>query len=352
MTPQDKHISESIPTPVKTDDGFRMMSGREIYNQISLTGINRAIIDSLTAFIVGESQIKRIGNSPWPEIPPDAMCEHYLVDGSFAIRIMSEEEMAKNEKLDNNYEFLTDLKEVHKRLVVQILRDSNGTPTNVSRVWQRTEIDWVVRDVENYGAKAQRVLATERYPLEAFLPYPGGYGIIFWNQYTYQRIEEIEYNIRKQTGKASLQFFLTGYLGNVEQARTEIAGGGEIIHLPGNPTITRAASSGTTDQLERDGLKLMALFLKNTHQVEISETSTMSGVSRRLAMTPMLHYIKLVQVKLQEIYETIGYNMKTQGLRITTPDERSAELDFLQRGLHEGIIDQETYNTSAEALYN
>jgi len=96
----------------------------------------------------------------------------------------------------------------------------------------------------------------------------------------------------------------------------------------------------------------MRLFLKNTHQIEISETSTMSGVARRLAMTPMLHYIKLMQNKLRLIYEALSYEARFKGLRITTPDERAAELDFLKRGRDEGHLDEDEYKTSARALFN
>ncbi len=350
--PESFNITDSIVTPAFKESAYKVKTGREIYEEISLTGINRAVIDSLGAFVVGESHVETSGASLWPEIPPEDLVNAFLVDGSFAMRVVAEEEMQKNEKLDEPYQFLEDCIEIHRRLVTQALRDKESDqPNGLTRVWQQTNKDWVVRDVENYGEKNERIISTTRYPLDAFYPYPNGLGILYWNQYTYRRIEEIEDSIRKQTGKAALSLILTGYLGDITQARTAFESGGEVIHLPGNPTVTRVASTDTVNQLISSGDKLMRLFLKNTHQIEISETSDMSGVSRRLAMTPMLHFIKLVQTQLGKIYEDIGYTASFLGLNVTTPEERIAELDFFKRGFDEGHIYEDEYRNMARALY-
>ena len=350
--PQERTLADSILTPAYKEREFKIVPGREIYNEMSLTAINRSVIESLTAFITGEASLDKKGGTMWPEIPPDDMCNYFLVDGSFALRFISDAEMAKNEKLDHQYEFLKDLVEVHRRLVVQKGRDKEGKLTDEMRVWQMTAKDWVVRDIKNYGQEGEQVMATNRYPLDAFLPYPNHQGILFWNQYTYRRIEEIEQSIRTQTGKASLSIILTGYMGDIKQARDAFANPGEVIHLPGNPTVTKVTSTGTVDQLTSNGDKFMRLFLKNTHQIEISETANISGVARRLAMTPMLHYIKLVQRQITEVYEKLGYEIGLHGLRITTPEERAAELDFLDRGLREKHLDPDQYETMARSLYN
>ena len=236
--------------------------------------------------------------------------------------------------------------------MVQGIRDKDGHITNVKRVWQKTEKDWLVRDVENYGMTGEIVKDTNRYPLDAFHPYPAGKGLLYWNQYTYRRIEEIEQSIRQQTGKAGLSIILTGYMGDIDQARKAFATGSEIVHVPGNPTITRVGSTGTTDQLMSNGDQMMRLFLKNTHQIEISETANISGVARRLAMTPMLHYIKLKQKQIKAIYEVLGYDLSLHGINIMTPAERAAELDFLNRGLAEGHLEQPEYKNMASALYD
>jgi len=350
--PESIGIADTIATPAWKESDFKIVKGREIYEEVSLTGINRAVIDSLTAFITGEADMKETGSPAWPEIPPDKLVEYFLVDGSFALRLISEKEMKANEKLDDPFEFLTDLIEVHRRLVTQQLRDPDDKLTDVTRVWQQQTSSWLVRDVKNYGLEGEQIEATNHYPLNAFMPYPNGQGLLYWNQFTYRRIEEIEQSIRQQTGKAALSLILTGYMGDIKQAQQAFATGSEIVHIPGNPTVTRVASTSTADQLMRSGDKLMLLFLKNTHQVEISETATLSGVARRLAMTPMLHFIRMIQRQITAIYATLGYELSLRGLNIMTPEERSAELDFLKRGRDEGHLDEQEYRTAAKALYN
>lgn len=350
--PESIGILDTVATPAYKESDYKVVTGRQIYEEISLTGINRSVICSLCAFITGEADMKLTGESVWPMIPPDKLAEYFLVDGSFALRLISEKEMKADEKLDDPYEFLTDLKEVHRRLVTQQLRDPDDKLTDVTRVWQQTNTNWLVRDVKNYGLENEQILATNHYPLEMFLPYPNGFGVLYWNQFTYRRIEEIEQSIRQQTGKAALSLILTGYMGDIKQAQQAFATGSEIVHIPGNPTVTRVASTSTADQLMRSGDKLMLLFLKNTHQVEISETATLSGVARRLAMTPMLHYIRMVQRQIQDVYETLGYELSLRGINIMTPEERGAELDFLKRGRDENHLNEEEYRTAAKALYN
>jgi len=341
--PEQKFISDYAAIPVGTSD-YPELTGREIFEEQSYTGLNKSTPETLEAFIAGDSEIKPVGNPEWPLIPVEVMSEQLLVDGSFALRLMPETE-------DELYLFLRDCVTIKKRLVVQRIRDEKGHITEIVRVYQKTEKDWLVRDIKNYGGDHEQTVERWVYPLDAFIAYPHGKGILEPNRKTYQRIEEIEEGIRAQTGPASLSLIVTGYLGDVKKAQETFNKGAQIVYVPGNATVTRVASNNTADQLIKEGDKLIKLWLKNTHVVEISETSTMSGVARRLAMTPMLHFVKLIRNSLIEIYDMIGYTIDFGGLGILTPMEIEEELELLKRGRDEGFIDEEIYKRKGTKLF-
>jgi len=343
--PEQKGLLDTIITPVKMSDEYPILTGREIFEEQSYTGLNKSTPEILEAFIAGDSELKATSATEWPEIPIEKMSEQLLVDGSFALRLIPEGE-------DEKYLFLRDCYVIKKNLVLQHIRNDKGAITGNTRVYMKTATGWTVRDYEAYGTQDQKLIADwGEYPLEAFIAYPYGKGILEPNRKTYQRIEEIEDSIRMQTGPASLSLVVSGYVGDVKKAQETLKAGAQIIYIPGNATITRVASNNTADQLMREGDKLIQLWFKNTHVVEISETATMSGVARRLAMTPMLHYIKLIRRALDDIYEMIGYEVDFGGIGILTPLEIGEELDMLKRGRDEGFLDEALYKRKGTKLF-
>ena len=378
--PEAHTIAEMIPQPVLgPDDKYVKKSGREIYEELSITGLNRSPIEILTSFIIADSTLsdaspvwilpgdveakrsekhtwkqrggKPLNGSIWPEIPLEKMCEHALVDGSFALRLISEKEMQGNEKLDEPYEFLPDCIEIHRRLVTQELRDKDGHLNGITRVWQQTNTDWVTRDVKNYAQTNEQVLNTARYPLEAFYPHPYGKGILFPNQKTFRRLEEIEEGVRANTGPAALSLIVTGYAGDWKRAQDTFAKGAKVIGIPGSANVTRVAANNTTSDLLQSKGGLVRGYLQNMHLIEVSETSTMSGRARKLAMMPMLNYVALIRTMLDDIYEFMGYEVHWGGLDVADPEELTAQLDFLERGRSGQYLSVEECATMARALY-
>ncbi len=296
MTPEGLNFMD-VPQPVLSPDSIYVeITGREVFEEISISGLNRSPIEILTAFITADSTIEQTGATVWPEIPTEKICENVLVDGSIAMRYTGDE------KADEPYVFLRDCVEIHRSLIVQKLRDDRGRVTNVTRVYEKTESEWIVKDVTGYGTGHELVQSTESYPLEMILSYPYGEGLLYYNQKTYRRLEEIEESLRQQTGPASLSLIVTGYAGDWPKAQDTFAKGAKIIGIPGNADVHRVSANNTADQLMRSSLDLMQKYLKNMHLVEVSETSTMSGKSRKLAMMPMLNYVNTIRMVLDEIY--------------------------------------------------
>ena len=85
--------------------------------------------------------------------------------------------------------------------------------------------------------------------------------------------------------------------------------------------------------------------------IEVSETSTMSGRSRKLAMMPMLNYVNSIRAVMDEVYVLLGYEVSWGGLEILETAEMIQQLDFLKRGRDEGHLNEQEYRRRVRALY-
>lgn len=339
-------LAESIPQPVlSADQEYAPISGRRIFEQLSITGLNRAPIETLTAFITADSQMNQKGATIWPEVPLAEVCEHILVDGSFAMRYTDDL------KADKAYLFLRDCLEIHRLKIVQRLRDEADYLTNIHRVYEKGEKNWTISDTKGYGSQSPQTINTETYPLEAVIAYPYGKGLLWWNQKTFRRLEEIQESIRANTGPASLSLIVTGYTGDWKRAHDTFTQGAKVIGIPGNADVHRVAANNTTQDLLSNNSQLSPTYIENMHMVNVSETLAISGKSRIIAMKPMLNYVTTIRTVLDEVYAMLGYEISWGGLDVTDTGEKVAELDFLKRGYDERILDESEYRQKARALY-
>ena len=341
------HSLIDVPQPVLgQDEEYKEVTGREIFEELSITGLNRSPIETLTSLISADSELNQApAVTDWPEIPLAVICEYVLVDGSFAVRYTGDK------KADEPYVFLKDCVEIHKTKIVQQLRNERGLLSEIVRVYEKGEKNWTVKDIRNYEKPDAQIQKTEKYPVALLIAYPYGQGLLYWNQKTYRRLEEIEQSIRQQTGPASLSMIITGFAGSVTQARSTFGKGPKIVGIPGNVTVHRVASNTTADQLMSNSEGLLTKYYKNMHLVEVSETSTMSGRSRKIAMMPMLSYVESIRAVLDEVYELLGYEVSWGGIDVLETAELISQLDFLKRGRDEGHLDDQEYRRKVRALY-
>ena len=350
--PQSLNITD-VPQPVLgADQEYKERTGREIYEELSITGLNRSPIETLNAFTTADSEITSSGASIWPEIPLAEICEYILVDGSFVIRYIGEEFDPELGYIpDKPYVFLKDCVEIHYRFIVQPLRNERGVLTGITRVYTKGDTSWLVQNIKGYGSSNPQVVETVNYPLEYIVAYPYGKGLLFYNQKTFRRLEEIEEGVRANTGPAALSLIVTGYAGDWKRAQDTFAKGAKIIGIPGSATVTRVAANNTTSDLLQDKNGLLRDYTHNMHLIEVSEASNMSGKSRIIAMKPMLNYVTTIRTVMDEVYALLGYEVTWGGLDVTDTSEKIAELDFLERGKKALLLSIQEFMRMARALF-
>jgi hypothetical protein len=166
---------------------------------------------------------------------------------------------------------------------------------------------WVVRDYTAYGTEDQQLIATASAPGDAVIAYPNGLGILYRAQRAYRRLEAIFATIERMQSGVNAKTIISGYVGSVEQAHSELRRADRDVALfPSGATVHRVASSAAIDQLMREFETLLPLYLRRLHFVHIAADNQLSGVSRRLAMAPLLAFVAKLRGQLAEVAALCG----------------------------------------------
>jgi hypothetical protein len=341
-----------------------VITGRQMFNTLSITGLNRTPETILSAFITTDfkAEIKNKEhadpvNPENPVISVDEMTEYLLVDGSFVIQ-----ELPEPNADGDKWIFMKDVVNTPKVPIQlnmfwsKVRKDDGDIKSDTMRLFRRENFDseWIVEDITNPDASNSRVVKTIKFPSKAFYPWANKlhpFGILFPNQNTWKRLEEVEEQIRSQTGPASLSLIVTGYVGDIDQAKQQMSSGARIVFVPGSAQITRVASNNVADQLMSDSDRLMALYFKNTNVANVEGSENISGVSRRLLMTPMLSEVNKQRAMIKEIYSFFDIGASFGGVQLMGADEKIKELDALARALADKVITEEEFTQRARPLF-
>jgi hypothetical protein len=289
------------------------MTGREIFNQLSYTGLNKIPVIKLLAFIKAGMQVS--GTLPFnkKEIP-----ERLLVDGSFVWW------------LD---QFLEDLYSVTETKIIQGLRvDGDSTKPlirDMRRVFMLNESNWFITDEKYTEQKWQVVKQVGSIKADDLFVFPNEEGILYPMQKLYHRMEEIEQLVRVQTGRSALSMIVSGFVGDIDQARTEFESDSTVKFMPGETKVDRVHATEAVNHLLLDMASLLALYKEGCFDYTAAEDTVESGVSRRLKMAPMLEFVTVTRGYIEEIFAYFQASVVFDRLQIQTIGERTAEYSLL-----------------------
>ena len=342
---------------------FPVESGRSIWNTLTLTGVNRAPVTILSAFVTADAKVTGIkaefadpSNPDDPAIGVDELANRLLVDGSLAVLTLPE--LNDNNEL---LEFQNDLVVVKSNLVEQRMRKKDKPETfivNLIRRYKREGIGkiWVVEDITNIRTDGQVIKKVGELQPEQFYAYPNKVnpeGILFPYQHMYHRIEEIEEDLREQTGPASLAMIVSGYVGDIKKAHSTFRKGGKVVFIPGNATVTRVANNNFIDPMMTDADRLTMRYFKNMNiTIEIQDIGTQSGVSRRIQMTPMLSEIERQRTMIKMVYANWGVEVSFGGIDILSSEDKEKEMTVLKSAMLDGVITRDEYIQKARKLFD
>jgi hypothetical protein len=228
------------------------------------------------------------------------------------------------------------------------------TKKSITREWTRKGSVWHWKDYTDYGTDMKAIVAESNSGIsdQLFIVYENGPGLFYKPQFLFRRLEEIEEDTRAITRKLKIMI-VAGYTGQDLNKTTNTLGDerNKILQFPQKVDVYYPTSTAAVDQLQTNHERLIALFWKNVHMVELDDSSQASGVARRLVMKPMLNYVTQIRDSVTEIFEMFGVKEYSFDRIVTsTVQERRDELALLMELRNANVIDQPTFELKASQL--
>ena len=336
-------------------------TGRNIYDLISWTDLNRSPIETLQSHILRGTTLLPEDETPF--MSPKELSETLLVDGSMVLY---------GDGVD--YDLLEDTIVYTKWLATQVLK-MNGRQSIV-RVFEivspeegQERINWSIRTYSGFNLNKKytkkkmakyisslpddQIVDGESYivPFEAIYIWENGRGILFYNQKMFLSLEGLEHSIDDQTKSDNTKTIISGYQGSSEQLKREFKEAGKLLQIPGEGVkVIELADSGMVAVLTDRFYKKKKDFLETCRVIHMADAFNMAGLARRLLMTHMLHHIDEIQEMMVEIYADFGMTMSFDQSVLMDIDEKFKELEFLDKQRERGNIDDAEYEKRSRKL--
>ena len=318
------------------------LTGRQIFDSRTISGLNRIPVIIHSSYIVGQAQMPDGAVLPFSI---DKLTESLIVDGTIVIL---KPDPKKNP--DTPVEFLTNILEATPSYVVQELEQLTGDGQRVVREWRKITDGWKYSDWTNYKRTNQEQIASGTISADRIYIFVNGNGILAPAYDTMYRLEEIRLRVRKGSN-AAITMIVTGFTGDFRQAQ-EVFGDEDLdkIAVPKSATVEFMSTTAAVDQFLLDSKDLLPNYWKLTRLIEVSDSSKISGIARRLIMQPMLQYITSNQKKIVKIYRDWGFDIEFDTIPTMTVDERAGEFALLKSLRDSGAITPEQFKEKAARL--
>lgn len=327
------------PIGGSTDIPWTIVSGREIFESPSITSLNKIPVKVLGSFIQGGATLEGDVLFSLPEL-----VENLLVDGTIATH-----------RLETGLIFLENVVLASKVKIIQELPNFNRDGKKVFRIFILKGDSWDWEDVINYRENDQATIDRSKNGISAdnLKVFPNGRGILYDAQFTYRRLEEIERRVRKASNSA-VSMIIKGYVGIMSQLLEAINANtvketGALV-LPSGTSVDMPKTTAVVDQLHKDFMILLPGYFKMTNLIEFSDSSSMSGKSRKLLMQQTLEFTALTRKLVTEIYEAFGVKATFESIPTMDAEEKMKELSFLQALRDDKVINVTEYKRRAALL--
>lgn len=328
--------------PATEKDQYPVYSGRTIYEQLTISGLNKLPITMLE----DRGCLGAKPSSP-PPIPIKHAFNERLVSGGMAA------------KLDEHgdWMFLANVLKVGKREIVQqVFPDDNAGNEPWIRVYTRSEAgdDWTVVLYEGEPDEGN-VKGSTTVPDSEMVVLPGDRGLLYPHQWMYQRLEEIRWSIRKETSDFALSILLIGHISkNTELDVAALESGARVAVIPGSQTqVQRVGDSRVVDQLSGEYNSIAVEYFRNMHLFDASKQPDRPvGIDLQLRLQPQISFIENLRLEIELFYSMFPQpiTIEWQTMTTLTPQEKQLALGNIQTALAAGWITAEEATKRAVLL--
>jgi hypothetical protein len=181
-----------------------------------------------------------------------------------------------------------------------------------------------------------------------------GKGIVYGNQWTFWRLEEIKWGIQTETSDFNLSTIIVGELGrNAQGAIDQLNQGRRIAALPGrNSNAIKVSDSNVIDKLMGEYESLKADYLNATYLIDMGQQPNRPvAMDSALRLAPQVRYRDSVREAMEEYYEQFGLKLTFKDtVNPATAQEVQVSMSSLQIAEQAGWIQKKDAGEKAQKI--
>lgn len=321
-----QQLPASQVAPKKADQQYPTYPGRVVYEQQSITRLNVVPVN-----IHRDSAVENVSLSQLPPYlraydDPARVAEDLLVDGC-ELAIYENEEWVPQ----------TEIIRASRDVVWQDVTPPDALPGTARyyREFRQLEtLDWQV-DLYSYPAGAMQPELIEQVTLPfayvAYQYFP--YDLLYKNQWTYWRMEEVKWAIQQETTTFVLSKIIVGELGrNADGALAKLNEGKRIAALPGrNSNVISVGDTTVMDKLMDEYASLKADWYNATYLIDLGDQPNRPvAMDSAIRIAPQRRYRDSLRTAMQRFYSqfsnvSISFNVAPDVLQSGNPSDTESQ---------------------------
>lgn len=364
---------------------YDVRSGREIFECITRTGLNRLPVTRHLPRVLGKTADP---GQPWSLAD---IGERLIVDGS--ILAVDRRAIAGFEASAAGLVLQAGIAAPSRHPIsavhVEQCKGATADGKEITRVYQRHVASdgvaagpWWVADYTDYDGCAIRadefdsaeveigeedggrgaatpddekrmlVWGPVEWPEEWVYVYPNGYGLLFWAQHILERIERIAASTEEQMSGANLALIVMGYLGDQAQARDALTSGPKVLFIPTKgASVARVGVTAVIDHLASEAANLTQLYYEATYLLDTSKGANTSGEAWSIRLEGMRYYVQQIQAGLKRVFlEVFNQPLAFANYQVSSAQSRLVETQILDAARLSQAISAEEYNAKVREL--
>jgi hypothetical protein len=338
--PYDKGLPSTQIAPEKDDQQYGIYLGREIYDQFTISGLNKLPVTML-------ADRACLGAEPSTEPPVSIydVCESLLVDGGQVYTLIEGGWVRQNKLLV-----------VQDNFIAQELDETDALDVPLVREWHLNGDKWSFVVYKDYWDQPERLKkGGGTKPASEVICIPNGMGILYPVQWTYQRLEEIRWSIRQETNDFALSILVMGPIGtNPQDAISQLENGSRIAKLMSGPgtSVERVGDSRIPEQLANEYKELAIEYFNNCHILDMSrQPERPVGLDLQLRLEPQMNFVEGLRRKISEVMAVWGVDVEYKKLTTISPQDKQLEVNTLILAKQAGWIDDATAKAVIDKLF-
>jgi len=339
--PYDKGLPATQIAPDKDDRQYGIYLGREIYEQFTISGLNRLPVTMLA----DRACLGATPSSP-PPISVYDICESLLVDGGQVYTLIGGDWVRQNKLLH-----------VSDGYIVQELDETDSNDVPLVREWVLSGDKWNLTIWRDYWGDSPERLKKGggTKPASEVIHMPNGMGILYHVQWTYQRLEEISWTVRQETSDFKLSLLIMGPVGtDPEEALAQLDNGARIAKLMSGPgtSVERVGDSRVPDQLANEYNRLAVEYFNNCHILDMSrQPERPVGLDLQLRLEPQINFVEGLRRKISALMEMWGITVDYKKLTTISAQDKQLEINSLILAYQQGWIDANAASEYVKKLF-